>query len=166
MRMSSMLPSKNWTFCPDQRITIGWGVLAGVLLVPALAFGGVFLLPVSWSWDPAGTRKGGRVLVDTGMHAVGWSRDRAIRFMLDHSALAPNNIGNEVDRYIVLPGQALAYKTGQLELLRLRAETGERLGPAFDIRGFHDTVLGSGALALPTLRGVVEAWASGRNPGS
>jgi len=107
-----------------------------------------------------------RLVVDTGMHALGWSRDRAIRFMLDHSALAPNNIGNEVDRYIVLPGQALAYKTGQLELLRLRAETGERLGPAFDIRGFHDTVLGSGALALPTLRGVVEAWASGRNPGS
>jgi uncharacterized protein (DUF885 family) len=103
-----------------------------------------------------------RLVVDTGMHALGWSRDRAIRFMLDHSALAPNNIGNEVDRYIVLPGQALAYKTGQLELLRLRAEARERLGPAFDIRGFHDAVLGSGALALPTLRDVLEAWAAGQ----
>jgi uncharacterized protein (DUF885 family) len=103
-----------------------------------------------------------RLVVDTGMHALGWSRDRAIQFMLDHSALAPNNIANEVDRYIVLPGQALAYKTGQLELLRLRAEARERLGPAFDIRGFHDTVLGSGALALPTLRDVVGSWAAGQ----
>ena len=107
-----------------------------------------------------------RLVVDTGMHALGWSRDRAIRFMLDHSALAPNNVANEVDRYIVLPGQALAYKTGQLELLRLRAEARERLGAAFDIRGFHDAVLGSGALALPTLRGVVEAWAVERSRAS
>jgi len=72
------------------------------------------------------------------MHALGWSRQQAIAFMLDHSALAPNNIVNEVDRYIVLPGQALAYKTGQLELLRLRAEARERMGATFDIRGFHD----------------------------
>ncbi len=85
-----------------------------------------------------------RLVVDTGMHALGWSRQQAIAFMLDHSALAPNNIVNEVDRYIVLPGQALAYKTGQLELLRLRAEARERMGATFDIRGFHDAVLGSG----------------------
>jgi uncharacterized protein (DUF885 family) len=103
-----------------------------------------------------------RLVVDTGIHAMGWSRDRAIAFMLEHTALAPNNIGNEVDRYIVLPGQALAYKLGQLEILRLRDEARARLGDRFDIRGFHDTVLGSGALALPTLRSVVEAWATGR----
>jgi len=102
-----------------------------------------------------------RLVVDTGMHAMGWPREQAVRFMLAHTALAPNNIANEVDRYIVLPGQALGYKTGQLEILRLRAEARERLGAAFDIRGFHDAVLGGGALALPTLRGVVEAWASG-----
>ena len=102
-----------------------------------------------------------RLVVDTGMHALGWPRDRAIRFMLDHTALAPNNIANEVDRYIALPGQALAYKTGQLEILRLRAEARARLGGAFDIRGFHDTVLGNGAIALPTLRAVVEAWIAG-----
>ncbi len=103
-----------------------------------------------------------RLVVDTGIHAMGWPRDRAIAFMLEHTALAPNNIANEVDRYIVLPGQALAYKLGQLEILRLREEARTRLGDRFDIRGFHDAVLGSGALALPTLRGVVEAWASGR----
>jgi uncharacterized protein (DUF885 family) len=101
-----------------------------------------------------------RLVVDTGMHALGWSRDRAIRFMLEHTALAPNNIANEVDRYIVMPAQALAYKVGQLELLRLRAEARSRLGGAFDIRGFHDAVLGSGALSLPILRGVVEGWTS------
>ena len=77
-----------------------------------------------------------------GMHALGWTRAQAIDFMLEHTALAPNNIANEVDRYIVLPGQALAYKTGQLELLRLRAEARERLGAAFDIRAFHDTRAG------------------------
>ncbi len=99
-----------------------------------------------------------RLVVDTGMHAMGWTRDRAIDFMLEHTALAPNNVVNEVDRYIVLPGQALAYKTGQLELLRLRSEARERLGGQFDIRAFHDTVLGSGAIALPTLRENVDAW--------
>jgi uncharacterized protein (DUF885 family) len=102
-----------------------------------------------------------RLVVDTGMHAMGWTRQQAIDFMLEHTALAPNNIANEVDRYIVMPGQALAYKTGQLELLRLRAEARERLGPAFDIRAFHDTVLGDGAVALPTLRGIVDAWIAG-----
>jgi uncharacterized protein (DUF885 family) len=99
-----------------------------------------------------------RLVVDTGMHALGWTRDRAIRFMLDHTALAPNNIVNEVDRYITWPGQALAYKVGQLELLRLRAEAAAALGAGFDIRAFHDAVLGNGALALPTLRAVVTGW--------
>ena len=106
-----------------------------------------------------------RLVVDTGMHAMGWTRQQAIDFMLAHTALAPNNIANEVDRYIVIPGQALAYKTGQLELLRLRAEARERLGSAFDIRAFHDTVLGNGAVALPTLRGIVEAWVAGAATG-
>jgi uncharacterized protein (DUF885 family) len=100
-----------------------------------------------------------RLVVDTGMHALGWTRDQAVAFMLAHTALAPNNIANEVDRYIAWPGQALAYKIGQLELLRLRDEARTALGAAFDIRAFHDAVLGNGALALPTLRSVVTAWA-------
>ncbi len=99
-----------------------------------------------------------RLVVDTGMHALGWTRSQAIEYMVDHTALAENNIVNEVDRYIVLPGQALSYKAGQLELLRLRAEARNRLGSAFDIRAFHDTVLGNGAVPLPTLRAIVEAW--------
>ena len=100
-----------------------------------------------------------RLVVDTGMHAMGWTRQRAIDYMLEHTALAPNNIVNEVDRYIAMPGQALAYKTGQLELLRLREEARERLGVAFDIRAFHDTVLENGAIGLTTLREIVGAWA-------
>jgi uncharacterized protein (DUF885 family) len=96
-----------------------------------------------------------RLVVDTGMHALGWTRRQAIDFMLEHTALAPNNIVNEVDRYIVWPGQALAYKIGQLEILRLRAEAGQRQGARFDIRRFHDAVLGHGAVSLGTLREIV-----------
>jgi uncharacterized protein (DUF885 family) len=100
--------------------------------------------------------RGSRLVVDTGMHALGWTRQQAIDFMATHTALGANNISNEVDRYIAYPGQALAYKLGQLELLRLRAEARERLGSGFDIRRFHDVVLGEGALPLPVLRQVVE----------
>jgi uncharacterized protein (DUF885 family) len=102
-----------------------------------------------------------RLVVDTGIHALGWPRRRAIDFMLEHTALAENNIVNEVDRYIVLPGQALAYKTGQLEMLRLRAEARERMGAAFDIKGFHDVVLGQGAVGMSTLAAIVETWSAG-----
>ncbi|HEX2184525.1 MAG TPA: DUF885 domain-containing protein, partial [Chloroflexota bacterium] len=98
-----------------------------------------------------------RLVVDTGMHAMGWSRRQAIDFMLAHTVLAENNIVNEVDRYIVWPGQALAYKIGQLELQRLRADAERRLGSRFDIKRFHDAVLGNGALALQPLRQAVEA---------
>ncbi len=76
--------------------------------------------------------------------------------MTVHTALGENNIANEVDRYIAWPGQALAYKLGQLELLRLRAEAQARQGDRFDIRRFHDVVLEAGALPLPVLRQVVE----------
>ena len=102
-----------------------------------------------------------RLVVDTGMHALGWSRQRAIDFMVEHTALATNNIANEVDRYISMPGQALAYKLGQLELLRLRAEARAALGADFDMRRFHDVVLGQGALPLATLRTVVDSWLAG-----
>ncbi len=97
-----------------------------------------------------------RLVVDTGMHALGWTRQQAIDFMRAHTALGGNNITNEVDRYIAWPGQALAYKLGQLELLKLREEARQRQGAAFDIRAFHDAVLGEGAPALPVLRRIVE----------
>jgi uncharacterized protein (DUF885 family) len=99
-----------------------------------------------------------RLVVDTGMHAMGWSRQQAIDYMVQNTVLAENNIENEVDRYLTWPGQALAYKCGQLELLRLRDEAKQRLGPRFDIRRFHDVVLRNGALALPVLDQVVQAW--------
>jgi uncharacterized protein (DUF885 family) len=107
-----------------------------------------------------------RLVVDTGMHALGWSRDRAISFMLEHTALAPGNVVNEVDRYISMPGQALAYKLGQLEFLRLRATAQAALGPRFDIRRFHDAVLGSGAVPLAALGAVVQQWLAVRSPAS
>jgi uncharacterized protein (DUF885 family) len=104
-----------------------------------------------------------RLVVDTGLHALGWTRDRAIAFMTEHTALAPNNIANEIDRYIALPGQALAYKAGQLEMLRLRASAQQRLGAGFDIRGFHDVLLGSGAVPLTTMAELVEGWVEARH---
>jgi uncharacterized protein (DUF885 family) len=97
-----------------------------------------------------------RLVVDTGMHALGWTRRQAIDFMAAHTALGANNITNEVDRYIAYAGQALAYKVGQLEILRLRSEARARQGSQFDIRRFHDVVLGEGALPLAVLRQVVE----------
>jgi len=99
-----------------------------------------------------------RLVVDTGLHAKGWTREQAEAFMREHTALTEVNISNEVDRYIGWPGQALAYKVGQLELLRLRQAAEQRLGGRFDVKGFHAAVLGVGAVTLPVLREVVGAW--------
>jgi uncharacterized protein (DUF885 family) len=99
-----------------------------------------------------------RLVVDTGLHAEGWTRQQAIDYMTDNSILAENNIENEVDRYITWPGQALAYKLGQMEILKLRDEAKAKLGSRFDIKAFHDAVLGNGAVALPLLRRQVEAY--------
>lgn len=105
--------------------------------------------------------RGSRLVVDTGLHSMGWSRQQAIDYMKENTVLAENNIVNEVDRYLTWPGQALAYKIGQLEILRLRAEAKERLGPRFDIKAFHDAVLGNGAVSLPVLVEQVEAYIAG-----
>ena len=99
-----------------------------------------------------------RLVVDTGIHAKGWSRQQAIDYMTENSILAENNIENEVDRYITWPGQALAYKVGQMEILKLRDEAKAKLGSRFDIKAFHDAVLGNGAVALPVLRQQVEEY--------
>ena len=93
-----------------------------------------------------------RLVVDTGMHSKGWTRQEAIEFMLENTALAKNNVINEVDRYISWPGQALAYKVGQLEMLRLREKSRGRLGNQFDIRQFHDSLLSNGAVPLDLLQ--------------
>jgi uncharacterized protein (DUF885 family) len=99
-----------------------------------------------------------RLVVDTGLHAKGWTREQAVEFMIENTPLAANNIRNEVDRYITTPGQALSYKTGQLEIWRLRRWAESELGERFDIKGFHDVVLGGGAISLPMLQRRVEAW--------
>jgi uncharacterized protein (DUF885 family) len=98
-----------------------------------------------------------RLVVDTGLHALGWSRQQAIDVLRAHTALAPRDIPVEVDRYIGWPAQATAYKVGQLELLRLRSEAQRRAGSGYEMRRFHDTVLGSGALPLTALSEVVQA---------
>ena len=101
-----------------------------------------------------------RLVVDTGIHALGWTRAQAEQFMREHTALTEINISNEVDRYIGWPGQALAYKVGQLEILRLRAEAEAKLGAKFDLKAFHAVVLGAGAVTLPVLADRVQAWIS------
>lgn len=102
--------------------------------------------------------RAGRLVVDTGIHALGWSRDEAIAYLTENSPQATNNIVNEVDRYIAWPGQALAYKMGQRALLAARDEAKAALGDRFDIRSFHDTVLGSGPVPLFLLEELVREW--------
>lgn len=106
----------------------------------------------------ADSMRAGRLVVDTGIHAKGWSRSRAIEFLVENSPMAVGTIENEVDRYIGMPGQALAYMIGRLEIQKLRAEAEDVLGERFDIKGFHDTVLGSGMVTLRILRRLVEEW--------
>src|SRR5262245_11050743 len=99
-----------------------------------------------------------RLVVDTGIHALGWTRAQAEAFMREHTALTPINISNEVDRYIGWPGQALSYKFGQLEIIKLRGAAEQKLGARFDLKAFHAIVLGAGAVTLPVLADRVNAW--------
>jgi uncharacterized protein (DUF885 family) len=99
-----------------------------------------------------------RLVVDTGMHYLGWTREQAIEFMRANSAMPIHDIRAEVDRYIGWPGQALAYKIGELKIRELRQEAESRLGNQFDIRGFHDVVLGSGSVPLGLLEENVHNW--------
>ena len=99
-----------------------------------------------------------RLVVDTGMHALGWSRDQAIDYFRQNSAKTEHDIVVEIDRYIVMPGQALAYKIGELKLKELRALASKELGAKFDVRSFHDAVLGSGALPLDVLEENIRAF--------
>lgn len=98
-----------------------------------------------------------RLVVDTGMHSMGWTREQAIQFFKDNTGKTDQDITVEVDRYIVWPGQALAYKLGQLKIRELRSEA-ERLGPKFNVRAFHDAVLEQGALPLSLLDSHVKSW--------
>jgi prolyl oligopeptidase len=99
-----------------------------------------------------------RLVVDTGMHYKGWTRQQAIDFFKDNAAKTELDIINEIDRYISWPGQALAYKIGQLKILELRAKAEQMLGKDFDIRNFHDQLLGGGALPLEILETRMNLW--------
>ncbi len=99
-----------------------------------------------------------RLVVDTGMHAMGWSRRRAIDYMVDNSPITPGHAADEVDRYLGMPGQALSYMMGRLEIVRLRREAEARLGERFDLKSFHDEVLRFGTMPLPMLAKVMAAW--------
>ena len=100
-----------------------------------------------------------RLVVDTGLHAKRWTREDAIDFMVEKTGMTEDEVTREIERYIVWPGQALAYKTGQMAILDMRADAEAKMGERFDLREFHEQVLGSGALPLEMLREKIEAWA-------
>ncbi len=99
-----------------------------------------------------------RLVVDTGIHHLGWSREQALEFIVAHVPMPREFLANEIDRYIVMPGQALAYLTGKLEILRLREAARDRLGPAFSLPEFHAAVLDHGSLPMPTLDRSIAGW--------
>jgi len=103
-----------------------------------------------------------RLVVDTGVHSQNWTREQMVQYFHDHSNIDETSIQSEVDRYIAWPGQALAYKIGQLKILELRARARAALDDKFDIRAFHDQVLDSGAVPLDVLSDHIDAWIASR----
>ena len=99
-----------------------------------------------------------RLVIDTGVHHKGWSRDQALAYLRDNTALSEHEVTTEVDRYISWPGQALSYKLGELTIMRLRREAEAALGPKFDVRAFHDAVLSQGSVPLPLLESQIRAY--------
>ena len=99
-----------------------------------------------------------RLVVDTGMHSMGWTRQQALDYLAANTALSSHEIQTEVDRYIGWPGQALSYKIGEMEILALRRRAEAELGPRFDLRAFHDAVLENGGVTLPVLRRQIDAY--------
>ena len=106
-----------------------------------------------------------RLVVDTGLHAKGWTEQQAIDYFRANTSIPAAAVQSEVRRYLVIPGQATAYKIGMIKIQELRARAETELGERFDIKGFHDTVLGGGALPLDILEQRVEHWIAERKPG-
>ncbi|HET6964266.1 MAG TPA: DUF885 domain-containing protein [Acidimicrobiales bacterium] len=109
----------------------------------------------------ASLMRAARLVVDTGLHAFGWSREQALQFFAAHVPMPAEFLAAEVDRYIVMPGQALAYLTGKLEIAAVRSEAERRMGASFSLPAFHAAVLDHGSLPMPILRSTIEAWADG-----
>jgi uncharacterized protein (DUF885 family) len=139
----------------DVACSEGWGLYAERLADEMGLYGGdldrLGMLGND-SWRAA------RLVVDTGMHALGWSRQAAVEWMLSHVPMSQLECENEIDRYIVYPAQALAYMLGRLEISALRREAADRLGDSFDVRSFHDLVLAVGSVPLPALGAAVRRW--------
>jgi uncharacterized protein (DUF885 family) len=120
---------------------------------------GLFTDPYSWYGRLSDEQlRAMRLVVDTGLHSKGWSREKSIAYMLDNSSMAESDVVAEVERYIAIPGQALGYKIGQLEISKLRREAETALGPAFDVKAFHRQVLLDGAVPMDVLATKIHEW--------
>jgi uncharacterized protein (DUF885 family) len=107
-----------------------------------------------------------RLVIDTGVHNKHWTREQMVQFFHDHSAIDETSIQAETDRYVAWPGQALAYKIGQLKILELRDRAQKALGAKFDLRAFHDQVIDAGALPLDVLESQIDTWIAGQKAGA
>ncbi|HYB87511.1 MAG TPA: DUF885 domain-containing protein [Streptosporangiaceae bacterium] len=136
----------------------GWGLYAEQLAEEAGLYADARGLLGSISTS---LMRAARLVVDTGIHAFGWSRERALDYMAEHVPLPRAFLAAEIDRYVVMPGQALAYLTGKLEILRIRDDARKRLGPAFSLPAFHGAVLDHGSLPMPTLARSIAGWLAG-----
>ena len=134
----------------------GWGLYSELL---ATEMEGTYVDPYS-DFGRLGSEiwRAIRLVLDTGLHAKGWTEEQAVQYFLDNSAITEAQAHSEVQRYMVLPGQATSYKIGMLKILELREKAEQALGDKFDIRGFHDAVLGGGAVPLSVLETMVEQW--------
>jgi uncharacterized protein (DUF885 family) len=133
----------------------GWGLYSERLALEMGLYSGDVALLGMLTLD---SMRAGRLVVDTGLHSLGWSRQKAVDFLAENTPMALVEIETEIDRYIAYPGQALSYMVGRLEILRIRESAEKALGERFDIREFHDLVLGGGALPLSVLDSVVADW--------
>ncbi|HWN46162.1 MAG TPA: DUF885 domain-containing protein, partial [Steroidobacteraceae bacterium] len=126
---------------------------------------GVFTDPYQWYGRLADEMlRAMRLVVDTGLHAKGWTREQSIKYMLENSSMAESDVISEVERYIVWPGQALGYKLGQLHISALRAKAQAQLGGAFDVRDFHSQVLRDGSVPMDVLTAKIDRWIEAKRP--
>jgi uncharacterized protein (DUF885 family) len=133
----------------------GWGLYAEQLAEEAGLYDGDRALLGAIS---ASLMRAARLVVDTGLHAFGWSRERALDYLAEHVPMPREVLAPEIDRYVVMPGQAVSYLTGKLEILRIRDEARQRLGPAFSLPAFHAAVLDHGSLPMPVLARSIADW--------
>jgi len=136
----------------------GWGLYAEQLAEEAGLYDGDRALLGAIS---ASLMRAARLVVDTGLHAFGWSRERALDYIAEHVPMPREVLAPEIDRYVVMPGQAVSYLTGKLEILRIRDEARQRLGPAFSLPAFHAAVLDHGSLPMPVLARSIADWLDG-----